>query len=86
MLDEGGFDAKVDIKLVEGVMQTASLDELVENLMLFKDMFFKDYNEEEVKRLPEVIRKEISSSPGYYEHENGVGIKMIAWIGIAVKK
>lgn len=41
MLDEGGFDADVEIKLVEGGMQTAGLDELVENLMFFKDMFFK---------------------------------------------
>lgn len=86
MLDEGGFDANVDIKLVEGGMQAGSLDELVENLMLFKDMFFKDYNEEEVKRMPEVIRKEVSSSAAYHENEAGVGVKMIAWIGIAVKK
>lgn len=86
MLDEGGFDANVEIKTVEGGMQTTSLDELVENLLFFKDMFFKDYSEEEVKRLPEVIRKEISSLPGYHENENGVGVKMIAWIGVAVKK
>lgn len=39
-----------------------------------------------MKRLPAVIRKEISSSPGYHEGENGVGVKMIAWIGVAVKK
>lgn len=86
MLDEGGFDADVKVKVVKGGMQTGSLDELVENLMYFKDMFFKDYNEEEVKRLPEVMRKEISAAPGYNETDDGVKVEMVAWVGIAVKK
>ncbi|KUJ22047.1 S-adenosyl-L-methionine-dependent methyltransferase [Mollisia scopiformis] len=85
MLDEGGFDADVEVKLVKGGMQASSLDELVENLMYFKDMFFKGYNEEEVKRLLEVMRKEISAAPGYNETNDGVKVEMIAWVGIAVK-
>lgn len=86
MLDEGGFDARVEVKLVEGGMQAGSLDGLVDNLMLFKDMFYKSYDEEEVKRLPEVIKQEITASAGYHETENGVKVEMIAWVGIAVKK
>lgn len=85
MLDEGGFDAQVEVKLVKGGMQAETLDQLVENMMLFKDMFFKSYSDEEVKRLPEVIRKEISASPGYDENDDGVKVEMIAWVGIAVK-
>lgn len=86
MLDEGGFDANVEIKLVEGGMQAGSLEELTENLMLFKDMFYKDYNEDEVKRLPDVMKKEISQLPAYHETADGVKVDMIAWVGIAVKK
>lgn len=61
-------------------------DKLIETLMLFKDMFYKDYNVDEVKKLPEAIKKEISQSSGYHETANKVKVDMLAWVGIAVKK
>ncbi len=66
-------------------MEAGSLDELVGNLMGAKDMFYKGYSDEEVERLPEVLKEEVKKLESYDEREDSVGIKMVAWVGFAWK-
>ncbi|PMD46346.1 S-adenosyl-L-methionine-dependent methyltransferase [Hyaloscypha variabilis F] len=84
-LEDAGFGNRVTVKRVEGRMEARSLDELVGNLMGAKDMFYKGYSDEEVERLPEVLKEEVKKLESYDEREDSVGIKMVAWVGFAWK-
>ena len=84
-LEDAGFGNRVTVKRVEGLMEARSLDGLVENLMGVKDMFYKGYSEEEVARLPDVLKEEVKKLEAFEENEGGVGIKMVAWAGFAWK-
>lgn len=84
-LEDAGFGNRVTVKRVEGRMEARSLDELVENLMGAKDMFYKGYSEEEIARLPEMLKQEVKKLEAYEEREGSVGINMVAWAGFAWK-
>ncbi|KAE9370500.1 S-adenosyl-L-methionine-dependent methyltransferase [Stipitochalara longipes BDJ] len=84
-LEDAGFGNRVTVKRVEGRMEAGSLDELVDNLMGAKDMFYKGYSEEEVARLPEMLKEEVKKLEAYEERKGSVGIKMVAWAGYAWK-
>ena len=84
-LEDAGFGNRVTVKRIEGRMEAASLDELVDNLMGTKDMFYKGYSEEEVGRLPGVLKEKVKNLKTYDETEGSVGIKMGAWVGYAWK-
>ncbi len=43
-LEDAGFGNRVTVKRVEGCMEARSLDQLVDNLMGAKDMFYKAYS------------------------------------------
>jgi hypothetical protein len=79
-----GF-GKVEVQGVMGRMEAGNLDELVDNLMLIKNMFFKDYSEEELSLLPGILKEELKASKEFLEGEWGVGVKTPAWIGTAWK-
>lgn len=66
-------------------LEARTLDELVENLLLFKDMFYKGYSEEEVKRLPGVLGEELRKLETFSEAEGRVAVEMIAWVGFGWK-
>ncbi len=82
-LEDAGFGNRVTVKRVEGRMEAASLEELVDNMMGVKDMFYKGYNKEEVRRLPGVLKETVVNLNAYDEREESVGIKMVAWVGFA---
>jgi hypothetical protein len=64
-------------------MEAGSLEELVDNLMGVKDMFYKGYSEDEIWRLPGVMGEEIKKLEAYEEMKGSVGIKMVARVGFA---
>jgi hypothetical protein len=84
-LEDAGFGNRVAVNRVEGRMEARSLEELVENLMGVKDMFFKGYRDEEVAKLPGVLQEEVKKLKAYDVREGSVGIKMVAWVGFAWK-
>lgn len=84
-LEDAGFGNRVTVKRVEGCMEAGTLDELVDNLMGAKDMFYKGYSEEEVARLPGVLKEEVKKLEAYGERKGSVGIKMVAWVAFAWK-
>ena len=84
-LEDAGFAYKVSVKSVEGKMEAGSLDELVENMLLFKDMFYKGYSNEEVKELHAILRNQVQKLKDFRETKDGVEIAMIAWVGMAWK-
>jgi hypothetical protein len=84
-LEDAGFGNRVTMKRVEGRMEAASLENLVDNLMGVKDMFYKGYSEEEVARLLGVVKEEVKNLEAYDEREGSGGIKMGAWAGFAWK-
>jgi hypothetical protein len=84
VLSSAGF-GKVEVKSVVGRMEAGSLDELVGNMMLGKDMFFKGYSDEELEMLPGILKTEVRGLEAFDEGAWGVGIKMVAWVGMAWK-
>jgi hypothetical protein len=84
-LEDAGFGNQVTVKRVEGRMEAPSLEELVDNMMGMKDMFYKGYSEEEVRRLPGVLKEKVKNLKAYDERDENVGIKMVAWVGFAWK-
>jgi len=73
------------VKSVKGRMETGSLDELIENMMLFKDMFYKNYSEEEIEGLPGVLRADVQNLEAFQETQKDGELKTVAWIGMAWK-
>ena len=66
--------------------EASSLEELVGNMLLFKDMVFKGYSGEEAERLPTVLGEEIKKLETFEEDEDGgAGITMVAWVAVAWK-
>jgi len=83
-LSEAGFGNKVEMRLVEGCAEAATVEELAGNMMLFKDMFMKGWEEQELERAEVVLREELRALEGFFE-EGRVGVKMVAWVGMAQK-
>jgi hypothetical protein len=84
-LEEAGFGNKVSVKSHVGRMEAGSVEELVGNIMLFKDMFYKDYSEEEIVKLETAMIDEVPKLETFHRWDNGVGIRMVAWVGFAWK-
>jgi hypothetical protein len=85
-LEDAGFGHAVQVKSVDTKIQAGSLEELVDNMLLFKDMFYKGYTDEEVARLPGILKVEIRELPDFVEGEGFAAINMVAWIGMAWKR
>ena len=84
-LEDAGFTPRVEVRSVTGTVSATSLDELVSNMMLPKDMFWKGYSEEEIKKAEPVLKEQIKGLATYRETEGGVEIGTVAWIGIGWK-
>lgn len=84
-LEDAGFGNKVELKSVASRVEAGSVEELVGNMMLFKDMFYKGYSEEELARLPALMNEEIRKLPDFVEGPGVVAINMVAWVGTAWK-
>jgi hypothetical protein len=86
-LEAGGFGNSIEIRPSVTYTVAASLGELVENMMLAKQMFFAGYSEEELVEAKSAFRKELQKLRTYEEVEGGgARIGMKAWIGIAWKR
>ncbi|RDL39541.1 Uncharacterized protein BP5553_03881 [Venustampulla echinocandica] len=84
-LEEAGFGSLVEVKSAKGKVEANSLDELVENMMFFKDMFFKGYDDEELARVPDILKEKVKALEKFKQTEDGVEIEMVAWIGVGWK-
>lgn len=83
--EDNGFGHQVETRSVKSSINAQSLEEMVSRWMLFKDMFWKNYNEEEVKRLPGVLTEEARKFELLKETKEGVEIETVAWITVARK-
>jgi hypothetical protein len=82
-LEAGGFGYSIEIRSSVTYTMAAGLDELAENMMLAKQMFFAEYNEEELVRAKSAFREELQKLRAYEGVKGGgVRIGMKAWIGI----
>ncbi|KAL3423371.1 methyltransferase type 11 [Phlyctema vagabunda] len=84
-LAQAGFGEKVSVREIQSAAEAPSLDELVDNMLLFKDMFFKDYNEEEKSMLPSILKDELRKLDKFSEKEGRAAVEMTAWMGMAWK-
>lgn len=71
---------------MDSAIAAGSLDELVSNMLLFKDMFYKGYTDEEMARLSEALKEELRKLPHFEENKESARVNMLAWIGMAWKK
>lgn len=83
--ENAGFKNHVSVKPVPDRMEAGSVEEMVENLMLGKDMFCKGYSEQEVEGLRSVLGGEIEKLEAFERTEWDVGIAMEAWVAVAWK-
>lgn len=83
--EDNGFGHDVEVRSVKGTVSAESLEELVSRWMLFKDMWWKNYSEEEVKRLPGVLTEEARKLKLLKETDEGVELETVAWIAVARK-
>ena len=85
-LEDAGFGNAVQVKSMDSRIEAASIDELVANMLLFKDMFYKGYTDEEVARLPGILTEELRKLPHFEESDESARVNMVAWVGMAWKK
>lgn len=85
-LEDAGFGHSVQVKSVDTRIEAASVDELVANMLLFKDMFYKGYKDDEVARLPGILTEEVRKLPHFEESDGSARVNMVAWVGMAWKK
>ncbi|KAF2097662.1 S-adenosyl-L-methionine-dependent methyltransferase [Rhizodiscina lignyota] len=85
-LEEGGFNNNVELLPVTTYTSAKDMDELVENMMLAKGMFFPDYSNNELEKAKRVLRDEFAKLRTFEKTQEGVRIGMKAWIGVAWKK
>lgn len=84
--EAGGFGANFDIRSCTTYTVARSLDELTDNMMLAKGMFFGGYSDEEMERVRPVLKEELGKARTFESTEGGVRIGMKAWIGTGWKK
>lgn len=86
LFEEAGFGYNVEVRNEPTYVEARDLDEMVENMMLFKDMFFKEYSEEEVAKIPALLKDELPKLKAFKQNEEGVKVEMMAWVGFASKE
>jgi hypothetical protein len=84
-LEEGGFGNNVEFKTGVTYTMAASLDELTENMMLARNMFFSKFTDEEIEIVKPILKEELQKLRTFERFEEGVRIGMKAWIGIGRK-
>ena len=58
-LEDGGFGNNAEVRPFLTYTSAGSLDELVGNMMLAKQMFFRGYSDEELERAKKLFREEL---------------------------
>lgn len=84
-LEEGGFGNNIEIRPCTTYTEADSLDEMVDNMMLAKQMFFSGFSEEELERAKSIFKEELSKVRTFEEINGRVRIGMKAWIGVGRK-
>jgi hypothetical protein len=85
-LEGAGFGNNVEIRPFLTYTSARSLDELVENMMLAKQMFFAGYSDDELERAKPLFREELRKMRTFEEIDGRVRIGMKAWIGAGWKR
>lgn len=85
-LENAGFGNNAEVRPCLTYTSAPTLDELVDNLLLIKEMFFKGYSDEELERARPVFREEVRKLRTFEERDGEVRIGMKAWIGMGWKK
>lgn len=70
-LEDAGFGNNVELRPCLTYTSAGSLDELVENMMLAKQMFFAGYSDEELERAEGVFREELRKLRTFEEWSGG---------------
>jgi hypothetical protein len=84
-LEEGGFGNNVEVKPCVTYTIAANLDEMTENMMLAKGMFFSEFTSEEIEKVKPILKEELQNLRTFEGFEGGVRIGMKAWIGVGRK-
>ena len=58
-MENGGFGNNFEVKPFVNYTMAASLDELADNMMLAKQMFFSGFSEKEISSARSVLREEL---------------------------
>ncbi|KAJ9663103.1 hypothetical protein H2201_005774 [Coniosporium apollinis] len=85
-LENAGFGNDVEVRPCLTYTSAPTLDELVDNLLLIKEMFFKGYSDEELERARPVFREEVRELRTFEERDGEARIGMKAWIGMGWKR
>ncbi len=80
-MENGGFGNNFEVKPFVTYTMAASLDELADNMMLAKQMFFSGFSEKEISSARSVLREELQKLRTFEIFDGGVRIGMKAWIG-----
>lgn len=84
-LEEGGFGNNVEVKPCVTYTIAANLDEMTENMMLARGMFFSKFMSEEIEKVKPILKEELQNLRTFERFEGGVRIGMKAWIGVGRK-
>ncbi|MCJ1377327.1 hypothetical protein MMC17_000421 [Xylographa soralifera] len=85
-LEDAGFGNNVELRPFLTHTTARSLDELVENMMLAKAVFFQGYSDEELGQAKVLFMAELRKLRTFEEGEGGVRIGMKALIGVGWKR
>ena len=85
-LEDAGFGNNVELRPFRTHTSAYSLDELVENMMLAKGMFFLGYSEEELGRAKVLLKVQVRKLRTFEEGEGEVRIGMKAFVGVGWKR
>ncbi|KUJ19165.1 S-adenosyl-L-methionine-dependent methyltransferase [Mollisia scopiformis] len=85
-LEDGRFGNNIEVKPCVTYTEAGSLDELVNNMLLAKQMFFSGFSDGEMENVKGIFKEELKKLRTFEEVEGGVRIEMKAWIGIGWKK
>jgi hypothetical protein len=84
-LEQGGFGNNIEVRSCITYTEAESLDDLVDNMLLAKQMFFNGFDEGEMKRVRPIFKEELSKVRTFEEIDGCVRIGMKAWIGVGRK-
>jgi len=86
-LERGGFGNNIGVMPCKTATIAGSLEELTQNAMLAKGMFFPGYSDEELRKAEEILHGELRNCRTYEEVEGiSVGVGMKAFVGVGWKK
>ena len=86
ILEDGGFGNNVELRPCMTYVSADSPDELVENMMLAKQIFFAGYSEKELDRAKPVFKVELRKLRTFEEVDGRVRIGLKACIGVGWRK